>query len=247
MRFFLLILLTCISVFSCVEKQAQESFFLTKLGNDTLAIERFLIDPDSLTADVVLRSPRTSLRRYQMSWDKQQRISELVVTDFTSVNSFNAGNGEIIQKYTSEGDSLRMISFGTANDQARKIPNRSELIPFIDMVHWPFELAFNRASKSKIDSINQYMLSGRRVSNFIIHRVNDGFYTLRHPSRGVMEVNTGQKGELLSLDAAQTTRKLKVERGFDLSFDVLATRFAENDKINSPFGTLSPANGRAHV
>lgn len=227
--------------FSCSQKVKHENFFLTKLGNDTLAIERFQVRENTLKADVVLRSPRTSLRRYEMAWDEDQRITSMTVTDFTESNSFMAENGRVIQKATGMGDSLNLIYYTSNGDRTQKVANRPNLIPFVDMVHWPYELAFLRAAKSTRDSIDQYMNTGRRNSNFIIHRLDDTSFTIRHPSRGVMAVTIASDGELMSLDAAETTRKLKVERGFDLEFDALAATYAERDKVSSPFGTLSPA------
>jgi hypothetical protein len=233
-------LLTSLLCLACQEQSTDSAFLLTKLGQDTLAIERFKVQDQSLVADVILRSPRISLQRYEMNWDENEEITNMAVYDYTDANSFSNGQGKLVQKLTNDGDSLSMIYYNEKGDRIRKIPNRSNLIPFVDMVHWPYEIAFNRAAENPTDSIDQFMITGRRHSNFIIHRVDDTSYTLRHPSRGVMEVTTSKTGELLSLDAGQTTRKLKVERAFDLTFDQLAAYFAEKDQVNSPFGTLSP-------
>jgi len=233
-------ILLVLSLFvSCGQKSSEEAYFLTKLGNDTLAVERFLIEDQSIVADVILRSPKTSLRRYEMTWNEDESLNEMTVTDFTPSNSFNS-EGSVVQKITTNGDSLNVVYYNPNGDRMLSTRNRDNLIPFVDMVHWPYELAFNRAVKLESDSIDQYMITGRRNSNFIIHRLDDTSYTLRHPSRGVMDVTTSSQGKLMSLDAGQTTRKLKVERAFELPFDQLATSFAENDRINSPFGTLSP-------
>lgn len=240
MRNCLLLVLICGLISSCGSEEQEEAFFLTKLGKDTLAVERFELSGNQLKADVILRSPSTSLRRYEMTWGERNQLSDMTVTDFTDQNSFNAPDGKIVQKVRSAGDSLEVVFFSENGDRSLKVENLDNLIPFVDMVHWPYELAFTRASTNTSDSIDQYMLSGRRNANFIIHRLDDTSFTLRHPSRGVMEVTTSNSGELMSLDAGQTTRKLKVERAFDLSFDQLAASFVENDKITSPFGTLSP-------
>jgi len=86
----------CFIAFSCTEEPDETSFFLTKLGNDTLAIERFNIEGDVLTADVILRSPKTSLRRYKLSWDERERLQELTITDFTSRYSFKDNGGQVV-------------------------------------------------------------------------------------------------------------------------------------------------------
>src|SRR5690625_5711967 len=80
------------------------------------------------------------------------------------------------------------------------------------MVHWPYELALNQAAVSGKDTVNQRMLTGSSVSDFIIAAIDADSMTIRHPFRGVMGVDVNEAGELLTLDAGLTTRKLRVER-----------------------------------
>src|SRR5690625_7370700 len=80
------------------------------------------------------------------------------------------------------------------------------------MVHWPYELALNQAAVSGKDTVNQRMLTGSSVSDFIIAAIDADSMTIRHPFRGEMGVDVNEAGELLTLDARLTTRKLRVER-----------------------------------
>lgn len=236
-----LALLTLIisTLFSCQTQSPETAYFITKLGKDTLAIERFTLTANQMKADVVLRSPRTSLRSYTLAWDENQNLSSMTATDFTESRMFGE-NGRIVQRINKQADSLVIIHTTDKGDRTLKVPNQSGLIPFIDMVHWPYEIAFARAMEADKDSIDQWMITGRRNANFIITRNDKTSYHLRHPTRGVMAVTTARHGEMMSLDASQTTRKLKVERAFDLKFDQLASAFAISDQSGSPFGTLSP-------
>lgn len=236
----LALLLLIVLVFACGNNEDETSYFITKLGNDTLAIERFTIDGNQLKADVLLRSPRTTLRTYDLNWDSELKLTSMTVKDVTENRKFD-GDGKIVQSIINRSDSLEVIYTTQNGDRSLKVESVNGLIPFVDMVHWPYELAFNRAANIGKDSIDQFMVTGRRNSNFIIHREADTNYTLRHPSRGVMTVTTSKDGELMSLDAAATTRKLKVERAFDLDFDNLAAAIAIKDQSGSPFGSLSPA------
>lgn len=125
-----------------------------------------------------------------------------------------------------------------------KIDYEAGVLPFIDMVHWPFEVAFNNAMKSDADSINQRLLSGSRTSNFIIAKIKSDSMTIRHPSRGVMGVHVDRKGNIIELDASETTRKLTVKRVSSVDISTIAARFAEADKEGNPFGALSGAEER---
>lgn len=213
-------------------------FYVTRLGNDTLAIERIHKEESKLTADVVLRSPNIGLTTYEIEWDEQNKLSSLTATRFE--NNFNT-EGTLIQSIQNSGDSLIITSQGRNGMTSSSLFNEGTLLPFIDMIHWPFDLAFNRAHLTSTDSVHQYLLTGRRAADFIIYRTADNEYTLRHPTRGVMYVQTDDGGNMVWLDAKETTRKLIVERVNELDFDQLTKRYLEIDAKGSPFGTLSLA------
>ncbi len=219
-------------------------YLVTKLGNDTLAIERISSNENGeIKADVLLRSPRISLKSYNFSSDDEHIIKAMSSYDHTAVGAFNGvTNGSIkTTSYQASGDSLIINTQGRNGPVTYHVLNDRPLLPFIDMVHWPFDLAFQQNVNSVSDSTHQYMLSGRRISDFIIHKTDSRSYTLRHPSRGVMEVNTMDNGGLQRLDAKATTRKLIVTRTNELDFDELVSLFIKKDQGGSPFGTLSGA------
>lgn len=242
--------LLCLLIALCTCQACDSAFknsqyyLVTKLGNDTLAVERITIDTlGEVKADVLLRSPRISLKSYHLTYDQNNIIKEMLSFDNTELGSFSGFmRGSIMgTNYKTSGDSLTINTLGRNGPVTYHILNDRPLLPFIDMVHWPFDLAFQRQVESELDSIHQYMLSGRRVSDFIIHNTGSRTYTLRHPSRGVMEVSTTSQGGLQSLDAKATTRKLIVTRTNQLDFDELVSDFLARDKSGSPFGTLSGA------
>jgi len=243
--YLLLTLLTLFICQGCFSPSGNAPYYLvTKLGNDTLAIERISSSEDGeIKADVLLRSPRISLKSYELIYDQNNNIKEMLSYDNTELGSFKGlMRGSVMgTNYKATNDSLKINTQGRNGPVTYHIPNDRSLLPFIDMVHWPFDLAFQRHFQSETDSIHQYMLSGRRVSDFIIHKTGSRTYTLRHPSRGVMEVSTTAQGQLQSLDAKATTRKLIVTRTDKLNFDELVSGFLERDKGGSPFGTLSSA------
>lgn len=217
-------------------------FYVTRLGNDTLAIERVKTEGKQLIADVVLRSPRISLTSYQLEFDELGHLSSMYAATFKEkFSGFGIAQGTLSQILKVEGDSMKIEYEGRNGTVSSSILNDKNFLPFIDMVHWPYDIAFNWAHESKSDSIHQYLISGSRASDFIIHNTADNEYTLRHPSRGVMYVQTNSQGDMVWLDAKETTRKLIVERVKKLDFDKLTARYLEIDKQGSPFGTLSPA------
>lgn len=205
-------------------------YYVTRLGSDTLAIERVEKQENSLRADVVLRSPRISLTSYGISWDTNNKLKSLTAIAYEGLFGEFPVGGSVKQNIEAEGDSLVSESEGRNGMVRSSMLNDNTYLPFIDMVHWPYDIAFNRAHLSAEDSIHQYLLTGRRASDFIIHRTADNEYTLRHPSRGYMYVQTDNKGNMTWLDAKETTRKLIVERVSDLDFEMLTEKYIEIDK-----------------
>lgn len=213
------------------------SGFITLLGNDTLAIEKFGYVDGNLYAEVVLRSPRTTLRSYDMTL-KSGLLVSMEVKNYDPALGLSS---EIIgyQKLYFEGDSLVREVKNERGTSVRKTYTDGNILPFIDMVHWPFDLAMANAYNSGQDSIRQMLLAGNRARPFIITNLGEGNMTLRHPSRGVMEIKVDENGKLTELDAGATTRKLKVTRTAALDVESFARKYAEIEKSGKAFGALS--------
>src|SRR5688500_2739554 len=54
--------------------QVDSAALVTVLGRDTLALERWVRTPEGITAEAVVRSPRTTFRRYTVELASEGRI-----------------------------------------------------------------------------------------------------------------------------------------------------------------------------
>lgn len=214
---------------------SDQAAFVTLLGSDTLAVEQFQKTDTGITAHVILRSPETRFSTYYLKWDETGGIEKMLRTDYPASTGFT-GEGNVVQTVARDGDSLLVKVSATENTRRYKAPYQPGVLPFIDMMHWPFEIALNRAAEAGQDTVNQPLLTGTRLSNFIIAAIEPDSMTIRHPFRGVMGVRVDGNGNLEYLDAGLTTRKLKVHRVNALDLDALSARFA-----NHPVGPLSGA------
>ncbi|HBQ61429.1 MAG TPA: hypothetical protein DD671_17925, partial [Balneolaceae bacterium] len=203
----LVLLLVSATVFAAcsTSDNTNNAAFVTLLGNDTLAVEEFTITDSSITTQVILRSPETQISTYIMEFDEFGGIEQMVQTDHAASVGFS-DEGATARSITKIGDSLRidvMAENGEVNSYAA--PYEPGTLPFIDMVHWPFEVAFQNAAEAGQDTINQPFLSGNRISNFVIAAIEGDSMTIRHPFRGVMGVNVTSGGGIQNLDASLTT------------------------------------------
>ena len=122
--------------------------------------------------------------------------------------------------------------------EATTVAGAPRPLPFIDMVHWPFELMVRRAVAAG-GPLEQPLFTPRGGVAFTSDVEDDGSVTVTHPFRGSMVVEADDEGRLLELDASATTRKLTVTRVPDVDVEAAATRWAEMDAAGRSVGELS--------
>lgn len=242
MKTIILSLFIVLAVAACNQNasNSDSAAYITLLGNDTLAVEQFEKTENSIQAEVILRTPEISFTSYELELGETGGIQKMVQRSHSPEEGF-AGDGEVVQTIRNVNDSLVVEPVTGNRPQRQAVLYEKGALPFIDMVHWPFEVAFNNAAESSQDSISQPLLTGPRLSTFIIAKISEDSMTIRHPFRGVMGVDVNSNGDLVHLDAGLTTRKLQVHRVPELDIDALGERFASMDQSGNPFGELSGA------
>jgi hypothetical protein len=198
---------------------AERAAFVTRLGVDTIAVERFTKTAEGLRAEVMLRVPETSLRVYDVRFARDGVPGRMIVTSY---------------------DPAAGVTGEPSNRQEMELPAESP-IPFIDYLHWPFELMLREAVAAGRDTMTFPLATARRPLPFVVARAGAGRYTATHPTRGTMTVEVDAQGRLQALDASRTTRALRVTRQDDVDVAALARRFAAEGR---PMGELS---GRGEV
>jgi hypothetical protein len=196
-----------------------------------------------MDAEVVLRTPRTTVRRYRLDLDGAGALRryEATVREADAPAGGAAAREEVV---VPAGDSLRVTVTEEGKTEVRTLPGGGRMLPFIDMVHWPFELMLERARASAQERVTQPLFTDRGVLSFEVAGADGSAMTVTHPFRGTMQAEVDAGGRLLTLDAGATTRKLTVRRVPDVDLEGLARRFAALDAAGRSFGPLS---GRGEV
>ena len=215
------------------EKAKSEYYLVTRLGADTLAIEQVINFGDSVEAHVLLRAPKLRELDFGFSLDKESDVlMRGVISDGVT--------GDLVTTHIAEWDEDSLLVIMGSNDNQEKVSTNRDILPFIDMVHWPFDLMLENADALAVDeSMEQPLWSGTRTFNFEVTRISADSMTLKHPSRGIMGVKTDADGHIALLDAGLTTRKLTVTRTENLDYDGMKAHFAELEKAGRSFGALS--------
>ena len=223
-------------------QRPDSAVFVTRLGADTLVVERVVRTPRRIEAEVLMRVPRTTRTLYVADFSPEGDLMRLEGLTFDPRVAADPVRRETI---TRDGDTLRVVIAATgAAERTRAVAADKRALPFIDMVHWPFEPALMRLKASGAAQAQQPLLSGSRVADFGLAAVGADSATITHPTRGTMRVRVDAQGRLLALDAGATTRKLVVERKPWMAIDQLADRWSADDAAGRSLGALS---GRGEV
>src|SRR5687768_8021665 len=214
--------------------------FVTRLGADTLVIERVIRSPRRVEAEVAMRVPRTTRTMYVLELSPSGMLERMEATTFdTTGGGATPARRETIVR---TGDSLRVETILGDQRRSRTVAAGANVLPFIDMVHWPYEIALMRLTTGNTSELSQPLLTGSRVSNFAIARVGSDSMTITHPGRGTMRLRADPTGRLVTLDAGATTRKLVVERRPWMRIDDVVRAWTAQDAAGKSLGALS---GRA--
>ncbi len=214
--------------------------FVTRLGADTLVVERVIRSPQRVEAEVAMRVPRTTRTVYVLELSPSGMLERMEASTFdTTGGGATPARRETI---TRVDDSLRIETTTGGQSRTRSVSAEPHVLPFIDMVHWPYELALVRLKTSGASEAAQPLLTGSRVSSFALARVGPDSMTITHPSRGTMRLRVDRTGRLMALDAGATTRKLVVERRPWMPIDDIVRRWTTQDAAGRSLGALS---GRA--
>jgi hypothetical protein len=215
--------------------QADSAALVTVLGRDTLALERWVRTPERVTAEAVVRSPRTTYRRYVLDLAPDGRMRRFEERTFDPANTAGAPVRTEVYE-AAEGGWTRTLSQGDSVATAR-VEAPAEALPWVDLVHWPFELVLMRARGGQGGAAP--LLSGGRPLAYTVTPAEGGGWTLTHPFRGPSTVRVDEQGRLLSLDAATTTRKVIVTRQPWVEMEGAAARWAQADREGRGMGELS--------
>lgn len=221
------------------QMRADTSSLTARLGVDTISVERIVRTPTGIEAELVTRSPRTTLQRHVATLDATGMLTAL------EVMQLDPTSGRQLRKatYTRRGDSLQIVTVGGDSPGSRTVAAPAPWLPFIDLVHWPFDIALRRLRASGASSVEAPMLSGNRVSTFPLAFVGADSATITHPSRGTMRLSVLSDGSIRTLDAGATTRALVVTRARGVDVVALAREYAARDAAGRGIGDLSGRGG----
>lgn len=232
--YFILSLLFFLIIQGCSRVKAPTATFVSTLGKDTLVIEQFTISNNKISAETIMRVPQTRYIKQNLLLGERGEFKEF---NSSTYNPDNIDEEPVEkQKIDILEDSIIVTIIRDTVSRMRKFSYDPNIIPWFDMIHWPYEVATRRLQEAKLDQLDQVMLTGRNIAIFEIRRIKSDSISIKHPYRGTMNARINDVGAIEYYDATNTTRKLIVRRGELMDMQALINKYA-----NKPIGALSGA------
>ena len=242
-------LLLMLTLAPLTAQRPDTAFFITRLGKDTLAIERFTFDGRVLEGVSVVRSPNVWVRRYR-------GVFGAAGVESLTVAAGPAGSPArqvTIYRYTD--DTLVTENRRDTTTRRERVAIRGRPLPFAPDILGPWQIALQGVHPAATGDPQVSLLAGNAAIHYDIHRGGRDTLHLLIDDRdyGPLVARMDGAGRLQSLDLRATTDKFLAERVSGLDVDSMTAVYAAREKAGAGMGALSPRDtaratvGDAHV
>jgi hypothetical protein len=219
--------------------QGTTSSFVTRLGRDTIFIERFTRTDSRLEGDQFVVVPRTARLHYVATLDGQGRISRIEVTRAPGVQSATPSVTVWQAQIT---DTLLTLNLQRPSraDTTFSYRVRGDAVPFVFMSMGLYEQMAMQAARAGRDSVplDTYTPGARAASpNYVVKKGRDSVAVdLGGPQ---MYLRVDASGRVLGLNGARTTQKFVTDKVSNLNYDQVTESFVARERAGTVAGPMS--------
>jgi hypothetical protein len=223
---------------------ADSGAFITTLGNDTIAIERFVIRGNTLDTKAVTRSPRTTLYDLHMEWTDDGRLSAYELRERAPGMPPDSVRSSV--SLVSRGDSVvwtRQRQGQTRSMTQAAVDARAVFVP---PLYSPYAV-LSRIALARRDT-TAVVLTGGNPFTMQVSRTDPAWITLNEPQLRTIRLRLDSSWRLQEVDATGSTLGSRAQRVADADIESWARTFAARDVAGQAVGMLSlPDSVRAAV
>src|SRR5438132_7468413 len=203
--------------------------FITRLGSDTIAVERYVLSKGMLTGDVLVRTPRVRMTHYVMELDPQGRIKRSVVSVRVPGDTSSSPALLVVQELSDTGTFVRVMRNGrpdTVNTGWRKYHNVAG-VPNVMMEPASAGMyeQILRQTNLKRDSVRYVFVStsrGNQPSLWLLRSGDSVAFTNTIFPDWTETARVDSRGRILGVSALRTTVKTIATRVPDVDIQGLA-------------------------
>ena len=205
--------------FGATSSARAQAAFISRLGRDTVAVETYTRTGNLIRGTSVMRSPRTTVRRYEL----QLRADG--APEWLRIRSARPGRAiEETTEYTWRGDSV-LGTFRRDTVQRRwAVAVAGRPLPYLEDIYAPWDIALRRVGPGR----SLALVALRQVLRYGLQRGADGTVLLRlgvvDPEHAPLVARLDPARGLTALDMTATTTRYTVARVQRLNVEALAAR-----------------------
>jgi hypothetical protein len=228
------------SAASAAPAQAPEQgVFITRLGTDTLSVERYTRTASRLEGEMVVRSPYTTVRRYTAEIRPDGTLGRFE----TTLEAPGASRPMPTLRHVVEpgGDSLTVRIHRGDSTRVLRVAAPGGALPFYRSSYALYEQLLRQARATGGDSatVLTYTPGAPRTSPLRV-RITGPDAAVLGDVAGPVPTRTDARGRILA--AGPTQAEMTIERAEGVDVAALAADFARRDREGRGLGTLSPAD-----
>ncbi|HEX2093797.1 MAG TPA: DUF2911 domain-containing protein [Longimicrobiaceae bacterium] len=216
--------------------QQQSGAFVTLLGSDTIAAERYTHAGDRIVGREVIRTPRTTITDYMATLAADGTVSHV------EVQSQRPGEPEPYQRATIEfgADSALVTTWRPDRTRSYRVAAPRGSIPWVSMSMALYEPALRWARSAGVDSAAVALVPpGSQSFAATLRRTGSRSFEVRHVA-GAYRMEVDEQGRITAWDGTASTVQVLAERVPSLDLDFLAAAFLAREQANGAMGLLSP-------
>ncbi len=212
--------------------------WLTKLGNDTVAFERFTRTGDRLEGDYVVVVPRLRINKYLVSFNPDGTVKHYQYSSRAAVEAAGAPPSVEATATFGDGAVVALITRGGRTDTVRVAAGHA--LPNALYAWGLFGLATEAARRIPGDSavVEQWGIGARQVTKTAVSRRGDSLAVDFFGSP--MMVAADARGRPSAVNGGRTTVKVLAARVDRLDLSALTEAFAARERAGQIAGALSP-------
>lgn len=218
------------------QQAADSGAFVVRMGSDTLALERYTRTGDRLEGELVVRSPRTAVRRYTATLRPDGSIARFEV-------SFLApGASAPTQRAVADlGGDTATVTITADSTRTLRVATGGTALPLLGNSFALYEQATMQARAAGADSLRLVLLplGANQTLALTLSRLGRDSMLISNIA-GTWRARVDARGRLLGLNGLESTQKVLVERVAALDLPALAAAFASRDASGQGMGQLSP-------
>lgn len=235
----LAVALAAAAIAAPVHAQTDTIYYVTRLGTDTLAVERLIRSPNRAVVEGVSRVPQTRLRTVVIDFDERGGFvgMQSLVRDPEAPPEAPPIQGVIAAL---AGDSIEWRVVGAQGSRTLRSASATGMLPGLNPFVSQFQLLTDIALRANADSVALGVLGMQRNTPYTFRRVGQGHYLVAGVPAGTAHIWLDERGRIRRYQASDSEYGVVSELATATDLDALVRRFAALDAAGRGMGQLSP-------